>query len=151
MLTTKVECKIYQEIWWTGHCAVCYTIDPKYDDEVKIVEKRGSSVCSAKRGGTGKEGKGLYRQLFSSEGQRDGGFRCRYDHHQGYERTDSSRTCATLVSLFKKELEVPVDFHTHFTPGYGLASVLAAIVNGVDIVDTNIWNFAGSGCAWPLS
>ena len=31
---------------------------------------------------------------------------------------------ATLVSLFKKELEVPVDFHTHCTPGYGLASFL---------------------------
>jgi len=54
---------------------------------------------------------------------------------------------ATLVSLFKKELEVPVDFHTHCTPGYGLASVLAAIVNGVDIVDTNIWNFAGGPAA----
>ena len=38
----------------------------------------------------------------------------------------------------KKALKIPVDFHTHCTPGYGLASVLTAIIQGVDIVDTNI-------------
>lgn len=54
---------------------------------------------------------------------------------------------AEIVRLFKKHLKVPVDFHTHCTPGYGLASVLAAIVNGVDVVDTNIWYFAGGTAA----
>ena len=54
---------------------------------------------------------------------------------------------AELVRLFKKSLKVPVDFHTHCTPGYGLASVVSAIINGVDIVDTNIWNFAGGPAA----
>lgn len=48
-----------------------------------------------------------------------------------------------LVKLFKQNLNVPIDFHTHCTPGYGLASVLAAIVAGVDIVDTNCWYFSG--------
>ena len=53
---------------------------------------------------------------------------------------------ATLVRLFKKNLSVPVDFHTHCTPGYGLASVLSAILAGADIVDTNCWYFAeGTG------
>ena len=42
---------------------------------------------------------------------------------------------------------MPVDFHTHCTPGYGLASVLSAIVAGADIVDTNIWYFAGGPAA----
>ena len=50
---------------------------------------------------------------------------------------------AELISRMKAELRVPIDFHTHCTPGYGLASVLMAIVNGVDIVDTSIWHFAG--------
>ena len=50
---------------------------------------------------------------------------------------------STLVKLLKQHLDIPVDFHTHRTPGYGLASVLAAIVAGVDIVDTNCWYFAG--------
>jgi len=54
---------------------------------------------------------------------------------------------ASLVPLFKQQLDVPVDFHTHCTPGYGLASVLTAIMKGVDIVDTNIWYFAGGPAA----
>ena len=54
---------------------------------------------------------------------------------------------AELIKLFKSNLKVPVDFHTHSTPGYGLAAVLTAIVNGVDIVDANIWNFAGGPSA----
>lgn len=52
-----------------------------------------------------------------------------------------------LVRLFKKNLSVPIDFHTHCTPGYGLASTLMAIVNGVDVVDTNIMTFAGGPAA----
>lgn len=54
---------------------------------------------------------------------------------------------ASLVSLFKKELNVPIDFHTHCTPGFGLASVVTAIMHGADIVDTNIWYFAGGPAA----
>jgi pyruvate/oxaloacetate carboxyltransferase len=52
-----------------------------------------------------------------------------------------------LIRRLKEEVKVPIDFHTHCTPGYGLAAVLMAIVNGVDIVDTSIWNFAGGPAA----
>jgi pyruvate/oxaloacetate carboxyltransferase len=52
-----------------------------------------------------------------------------------------------LIRRMKAELRVPIDFHTHCTPGYGLASVLMAIINGVDIVDTSIWHFAGGPAA----
>jgi pyruvate/oxaloacetate carboxyltransferase len=47
-----------------------------------------------------------------------------------------------LIRMLKQEVKVPIDFHTHCTPGYGLASTLMAIINGVDIVDTAIMNFA---------
>ena len=47
----------------------------------------------------------------------------------------------------KNEIKIPIDFHTHCTPGYGLASVLNAIIKGVDIVDTNIMNFSGGPSA----
>lgn len=53
----------------------------------------------------------------------------------------------TLMPKLKAALNVPVDFHTHCTPGYGLASVLTAIIQGVDIVDTNIWWFGGGSAA----
>ena len=52
-----------------------------------------------------------------------------------------------IISLFKKHLHIPVDFHTHCTPGYGLASSLTAIMHGVDIIDTAIMNFAGGPAA----
>ena len=52
------------------------------------------------------------------------------------------RRTADLIRLLKKNLKVPVDFHTRCTAGYGLASTLSAIVNGVDIVDTCMWYFA---------
>ena len=53
----------------------------------------------------------------------------------------------TLMPKLKAALKVPVDFHTHCTPGYGLASVLTAIIKSVDIVDTNIWWFGGGSAA----
>ncbi|MDP4281811.1 MAG: carboxylase [Bacteroidota bacterium] len=52
-----------------------------------------------------------------------------------------------LIRRFKAETSIPIDFHTHCTPGYGLASVLMAMVNGVDIVDTSVMNFAGGPAA----
>jgi oxaloacetate decarboxylase alpha subunit/pyruvate carboxylase subunit B len=45
---------------------------------------------------------------------------------------------------------VPIDFHTHCTPGFGLGAVLTAIMHGVDVVDTVIWNFAGGPAAPAL-
>ncbi len=54
---------------------------------------------------------------------------------------------ASIISKLKAALKVPVDFHTHCTPGYGLASSLMAILNGVDILDTNIWWFGGGSAA----
>ncbi|MBD5203943.1 MAG: biotin/lipoyl-binding protein [Bacteroidales bacterium] len=53
----------------------------------------------------------------------------------------------SLMPKLKAALSVPVDFHTHCTPGYGLAAVLTAIIQGVDIVDTNIWWFGGGSAA----
>lgn len=54
---------------------------------------------------------------------------------------------ASIISKLKARLKVDVDFHTHCTPGYGLASSLMAIINGVDILDTNIWYFGGGSAA----
>ena len=53
----------------------------------------------------------------------------------------------TLIPALKKAVSVPVDFHTHCTPGYGLASSLMAVIHGVDILDTNIWYFGGGSAA----
>jgi oxaloacetate decarboxylase alpha subunit/pyruvate carboxylase subunit B len=52
-----------------------------------------------------------------------------------------------LVRMIKQNVSLPLDFHTHCTPGYGLASTLMAIVNGADIVDTSLMSFAGGTAA----
>ena len=54
---------------------------------------------------------------------------------------------ASIISRLKSAVKCDVDFHTHCTPGYGLASSVMAILNGVDILDTNIWWFGGGSAA----
>lgn len=56
-------------------------------------------------------------------------------------------TSATLIKALKSEIGIPIDLHTHCTPGYGTASILMAMVNGVDIVDTAVMNFSGGPAA----
>ncbi|MFO7811111.1 MAG: carboxylase, partial [Candidatus Delongbacteria bacterium] len=47
----------------------------------------------------------------------------------------------------KRSVKTPVNLHTHDTPGYGLASIFTAIINGADIVDTVLYPFAGGPAA----
>lgn len=109
--------------------AVCYTVDPK--DDAK-----------------GKKSKKIFTDDYFVE------------KAKGYEAMGAKiitlkdmaglvnpSRLATLMPKLKAAVSVPVDFHTHCTPGYGLASALMAIINGVDILDTNIWYFGGGSAA----
>jgi pyruvate/oxaloacetate carboxyltransferase len=57
------------------------------------------------------------------------------------------RRAYELVRAIKAETGLPVDFHTHCTPGFGLASMLMAMVAGVDIVDTVVLSWSGGPAA----
>jgi len=48
-----------------------------------------------------------------------------------------------LVKQVKAEVGLPVQFHTHNTSGFGLATLMKAAEAGVDIVDTAISSLAG--------
>ena len=119
-------------------CAICYTIDPHHSP----VERIKAAL----------HGRPLHKPVFTNEYFLNKALQLESLGADMITLKDMSglippaRT-AELVRLFKKSLKVPVDFHTHSTPGYGLASVVSAIINGVDIVDTNIWNFAGGPAA----
>ncbi|MCU0821063.1 MAG: carboxylase [Spirochaetes bacterium] len=52
-----------------------------------------------------------------------------------------------LIKALKANVKIPIDLHTHCTPGFGLASIMVAIVNGVDIVDTAMMTFGGGAAA----
>ena len=56
-------------------------------------------------------------------------------------------TTLKLIPALKEEISLPIDLHTHCTPGFGVASLLAAMVKGVDIVDTAILSFSGGPAA----
>ena len=114
-------------------CAVCYTIDPKYP-KLSFFDKL--------------KGKKNPKQVFTNDYFIDKASQMAALGADMITIKDMSglispSRIAELVPLFKKNLSIPVDFHTHCTPGYGLGAVLMAILKGVDIVDTNIWNFAG--------
>ncbi len=49
---------------------------------------------------------------------------------------------AKIVTLLKKEINIPIHLHTHYTSGMGSMIYLEAIKAGVDIVDTCLAPFA---------
>lgn len=131
-------------------CAVCYTVDPKYDEEpVSEEEKKGFlGLFSKKKKNVVSTHKLIFTDAYFVDKAKEmlalGADMITIKDMSGL--IPPSRV-ARLIPLFKKELNVPIDFHTHCTPGFGLGAVLAAIMHGVDIVDTVIWNFAGGPAA----
>lgn len=122
--------------------AVCYTVDPKDEEESKA---------------------GFFAKLFGKSKKAEKIFTDEYfvEKAKGYEDLGAKivtlkdmaglvnpARIATLMPKLKAAVNVPIDFHTHCTPGYGLASSVMAILHGVDILDTNIWYF-GEGSAAP--
>ena len=134
----KSTIKYVKKFGGIADCAVCYTIDPHFTtmERLKAFFK----------------GKPLPKAVFTDAYFLDKAKQMEALGADMITIKDMSglippKRVAGLIRLFKKNLHVPIDFHTHCTPGYGLASVLSAIVNGVDIVDTNIWYFAGGPAA----
>lgn len=120
-------------------CAVCYTVDPVYEKPTGL-----KSFFGAKK----------LQPVFTDEYFVNKAIDLEKMGADMITIKDMSglippMRVAKLVTLFKDNLTVPVDFHTHCTPGYGLAAALSAIMHGADIVDSCIWNFAG-GSSNPI-
>lgn len=130
----KATIKYVKKYGGIADCAVCYTIDPHFS--------------TAERMKAAMKGHKLPKEVFTDAYFLDKAMQMAALGADMITIKDMSglippKRVAGLIRLFKKNLNIPIDFHTHCTPGYGLASVVSAIANGVDIVDTNIWNFAG--------
>ena len=122
----KESIRLINELGGIADAAVCYTVDPKGTPENEKIFTDEYFVEKAK------------------EMERLGAKMITLKDMAGLV---SPSRIYTLMPKLKEALTVPVDFHTHCTPGYGLASVLTAIIRGVDIVDTNIWWFGGGSAA----
>ncbi len=122
----KGSIRMINELGGIADTAVCYTVDPKgtpedekiFTDEYFVEKAKEMESLGAKMV-TLKDMAGLV----------------------------SPSRIFSLMPKLKAAVKVPIDFHTHCTPGYGLAAVLTAIIQGVDIVDTNIWWFGGGSAA----
>lgn len=115
-------------------CAVCYTVDPYFSRFKKL-----RALLQARP---------LNTRIFTDEYYLSVALKMQQLGADMITLKDMAglvtpQRAGRLVRMFKKNLSIPVDFHTHCTAGYGLASTLMAIVNGADIVDTNILPFAG--------
>lgn len=129
----KSTIKYVKKYGGIADCAVCYTIDPKYPklgffDKLKGKKNPDLVFTNAYFIDKAKQMAALGADMITIKDMSG--------------LIPPSRI-AELIPLFKQNLSVPIDFHTHCTPGYGLGAVLMAIIKGVDVVDTNIWNFAG--------
>ena len=133
----KSTIKYVKQYGGLADCAVCYTVDPKYPPLSFMDRLKGK-----------KNPKPVFTdEYFVDKARQMVALGADMITIKDMSGLIPPRRVAGLIRLFKKELSVPVDFHTHCTPGYGLASVVAAIAAGADIVDTNIWNFAGGPAA----
>jgi len=130
--------KFVKENGGLADCTLVYTVDPKYSTREKVKALFHAKVLPSK--------------IFTKE----------YFLKKALELQEMGADIITikdmaglitplragnLVRMIKQNVSVPLDFHTHCTPGYGLASTLMAIVNGADIVDTSLMSFAGGTAA----
>lgn len=142
----KDSIKMINELGGIADGAVCYTVDPKEEE-------------APKASGFGAKLKGLFgskpkapEKIFTDEYfvnkavemERLGAKIITLKDMAGLV---SPLRAASIISKLKANVSVPVDFHTHCTPGYGLASSVMAMIHGVDILDTNIWWFGGGSAA----
>jgi oxaloacetate decarboxylase alpha subunit/pyruvate carboxylase subunit B len=119
-------------------CAVCYTTDPHFT--------RGERFSAFLKG------RKLPREIFTTryfvdkakELARRGADMISIKDMAGLVEPAAA---ADLVKAIKDAVSLPLDFHTHCTPGFGVASVLMAMVSGVDIVDSVVLGFSGGPAA----
>lgn len=146
----KESIRLINELGGIADAAVCYTVDPKEEAPAEAPKKKGffGSLFGKKEEAPAAPKKIFTDEYFVNlavEMERLGAKIITLKDMAGL--VNPSRA-ASVIGKLKAAVKVPVDFHTHCTPGYGLASSLMAILNGVDILDTNIWWF-GEGSAAP--
>ncbi len=129
----KSTVKYVKQYGGMADCAVCYTIDPTYP-KLSFFDKLKGKKNPAPV---------FTNEYFLDKAKQMAALGADMITIKDMSGLIQPSRIAELIPLFKKHLSIPIDFHTHCTPGYGLGAVLMAIIKGVDVVDTNIWNFAG--------
>jgi len=134
----KSSIRFVKEAGGQADCAVCYTVDPHFS-----FKDRARALFSSKK---------IPPKLFTvdyyvKKAKELAALGADMITIKDMAGLIDPTTSAELIKALKNELDIPVDLHTHCTPGFGVASLLAAMVNGVDIVDTAVLSFSGGPAA----
>ena len=129
----KESIKLINDLGGIPDGAVCYTVDPKSEP----AEKPG--FFARLFGKKAEEPKLIFTdEYFVEKAKAMEALGAKIITLKDMAGLVTPHRAASIISKLKAAVKVPVDFHTHCTPGYGLASSLMAVMNGVDILDTNI-------------
>ena len=145
----KESIKLINNLGGIPDGAVCYTVDPK--EEPVQEEKQGffASLFGKKKKAVETQ-KIFTDEYFVEKAKTMEALGAKIITLKDMAGLVNPSRAASIISKLKAAVKVPVDFHTHCTPGYGLASALMAMIHGVDILDTNIWYFGGGSAAPAL-
>ena len=137
----KESLRLINELGGIADGAVCYTVDPKTEPE-KV------SFFGRLLGKKPAEPEKIFTdEYFVEKAKKMEALGAKIITLKDMAGLVNPLRAASIISKLKAALKVPVDFHTHCTPGYGLASSVMAIINGVDIHDTHSWWFGGGSAA----
>ena len=115
----KSTIKYVKKYGGIADCAVCYTSTRNIRNWVLLDKLKGKRI------------RNLYlpTPISWTKPKQMAAFGSRHGDHQRYERFDPTFTDCRINSVIQTQnLSIPVDFHTHCTPGYGLGAVLMAII-----------------------
>ncbi|MCK5808049.1 carboxylase [bacterium] len=134
----KSTISVVKECGGSTDCCICYTVDPTFSWKDRLRSYFGGPKVPAKIFDT---------EYFVSKAEELESLGADIITIKDMAGLIDPHTAKTLITALKQRIKIPIDLHTHSTPGYGLASVLVSIMNGVDIVDTVIAPFAGGPAA----
>ena len=130
--------RFVKEAGGMADCAVCYTADPKFSTGERI--------------NAFFKGKKLPRQVFDIEYFVDKAEQMQEAGADMISIKDMAglidpAMAGRLMPALKQKIDIPIDVHTHCTPGFGVATCLMSIIQGCDIVDTVALPFSGGPAA----
>lgn len=139
----KASIRFVKEAGGQADCAICYTVDPRFS-----MGERINAFLKGRR----LPGKLFTIKYFVGKARELAALGADMISIKDMAGLIEPGMTATLIKALKEEVGIPIDLHTHCTPGFGVASTLMAMESGVDIVDTVILAFSGGPAApaWEI-
>ncbi|MFZ4615913.1 MAG: hypothetical protein ACOYM2_06930 [Rectinemataceae bacterium] len=139
----KASIRFVKEAGGQADCAICYTVDPRFS-----MGERINAFLKGRR----LPGKLFTIKYFVGKARELAALGADMISIKDMAGLIEPGMTATLIKALKEEVGIPIDLHTHCTPGFGVASTLMAMQSGVDIVDTVILAFSGGPAApaWEI-